>query len=47
MIYEIFKISDYCPLVLAPQLKGVGLVIYRDFTPFHVYLPIYQFNQSV
>ena len=26
-----------CLHVLAPQPKGVGLVISRDFTPFHVY----------
>ena len=26
----------YCVRVLNPQPKGVGLVIYRDFTPFHV-----------
>ena len=24
--------------ILAPQPKGMGLVIYRVFTPFHVYL---------
>ena len=27
----------YCLHILDPQPKGVGLVIYRDFTPFHVY----------